>query len=116
MGCPARLGAPQGGGLTVPLKAAVTIASSFGLSSDSSQSLSPGFGPRVEQGEWSCDQRDVYLLPVEHRLSCQMSHSCPSGAHGRVCVNVPVWWEGTQRCRENWGLRAYWKPEAKEGC
>ena len=54
----------QGGALTVPLKIAITISSFFGLSSDFSQLLSHGFGPRVEQGERSCDQRDVYLLPV----------------------------------------------------
>ena len=54
----------QGGDLIVPLKIAITISSFFGLSSDFSQLLSPGFGPRMEQGERSCDQRDVYLLPV----------------------------------------------------
>lgn len=72
----------QEGDLIVPLKIAITISSFFGLSSDFSQLLSHGFGPRAEQGERSCDQRDAYLLPVEQRLSCQMSHLCPYGAHG----------------------------------
>lgn len=65
MCCPGPADGPlQGGDLTVPLKIVITISSFFGLSSDSSHLLSPGFGPRVKQFERSCDQRDVYLLPV----------------------------------------------------